>query len=189
MTAALLDHDPIRDPAVQAARIEEGIAALLDACDEGDRPVPWLLGTRLPRSAVCSHEVVEMLVHGWDIVRAAGLEWTIPADLACVGIEGFILAIIGELGTSDPHHEPLAECEIRLRGGGRFVLALTEAGPAVFPPGDRVDLNLSADPAGLLLSILGRGGSRLSRFLRGQIVAWGPHPMRGVRVFDAIKAP
>src|SRR5437867_575981 len=41
MTAALLDRDPVRDPAVQAGRIEDGIAALLDACDEGDRLVPW----------------------------------------------------------------------------------------------------------------------------------------------------
>src|SRR5437763_14365066 len=63
MTAALLDRDPVRDPAVQATRIEEGIAALLVACDDGDRTVPWLLGTTMPRSAVCSHQVCEMLVH------------------------------------------------------------------------------------------------------------------------------
>src|SRR5438132_9090019 len=29
MTAALLDRDPVRDPAVQAGRIDDGIAALL----------------------------------------------------------------------------------------------------------------------------------------------------------------
>lgn len=188
MTRALLDRDPVSDPKVHAAQIEEGIAALLDACDE-DRPVPWLLGATLPRSAVCSHQVLEMLVHGWDIARASGLEWTIPADLACVAIEGFLLAIIGELGTSDPHHAPQASCEIRLRGGGRFVLGLTEAGPAVYPGLDKVDLHLSADPSAMLLSILGRSGSRLSRVVGGRIVPWGAHPIRGLRVFDAIKAP
>jgi uncharacterized protein (TIGR03083 family) len=189
MTAALLDRDPVRDPTVQAARVEAGIAALLDACDEGDRVVPWLLGITLPRSAVCSHQVYEMLLHGSDIARGAGLEWTISPDLARLAIEGFVLAAIGGLGASDPRHEPLASCEIRLRGGGRFVLALTEAGPAVFPPRDRVDLRMSADPVAMLIGISGRGGSRLARVLSGRIVAWGPHPLRGLRVFDAIKAP
>jgi len=188
MTAALLDRDPVRDPAEQAGRIEAGIAALLDECEEGDRLVPWLLGTTISRAAVCSHQVCEMLVHGWDIARAAELEWTIPSDLACVAIEGFILALIGELGTTDPHNELLASCEIRLRGGGRFVLALTQAGPAVFAPRDRVDLRISADPAAMLLVMLGRG-SPLSRVLSGRIVAWGPRPIRGMRVFDTIKAP
>jgi len=189
MTAALLDRDPVRDPAVQAGRIEDGIAALLDACDEGDRLVPWLLGLTLPRSAVCSHQVYEMLVHGWDVARGSGLEWTIPPDLARVAIEGFVLAAIDGLGTSDPRYEPSASCEVRLRGGGRFVLALTEAGPAVDPSSDRVDLRMSADPAVMLLGISGRGGSRLARVLSGRIVPWGTHPRRGLRVFDAVKAP
>jgi uncharacterized protein (TIGR03083 family) len=189
MTAALLDRDPVRDPAVQAGRIEDGIAALLDACDEGDRLVPWLLGLTLPRSAVCSHQVLEVLVHGWDIAHACGLEWTIPPGLARLAIEGFVLEVIAGLGTSDPRYAPSASCEIRLRGGGRFVLALTEAGPAVYPSSARVDLRMSADPVAMLLSILGRGGSRLGRVLSGRIVAWGPHPRRGLRVFDAIKAP
>ena len=190
MTAALLDRDPVRDPGVQADRIEDGIAALLDACDEGDHLVPWLLGLTLPRSAVCSHQVYEMLVHGWDVASGSGLTWTIPAGLARLAIEGFVLAAIDGLGASDPRqHEPTASCDIRLRGGGRFVLALTEAGPAVYPSRDRVDLRMSADPVAMLLGISGRGGSRLSRVLSGRIVAWGPHPMRGLRVFDALRAP
>jgi uncharacterized protein (TIGR03083 family) len=189
MTAALLERDPVRDPAVQAERIEDGIAALLDACDEEDRVVPWLLGLTLPRSAVCSHQVYEMLLHGWDVAHAAGRQWTIPPDLARLAIEGFVLRAIAGLGTSDPRHQSSASCEIRLRGGGRFVLALTDAGPAVFAPRDRVDLRMSVDPATMLIGMSGRGGSRLARVLSGRIVAWGPHPMRGVRVFDAMKAP
>src|SRR5205807_10488758 len=98
-------------------------------------------------------------------------------------------AIIAELGTSDLRDEPRATCEIRLRGGGRFVLALTDAGPSILRAGDGVDLHLSADPPAMLLSILGRSGSRLSRVLSGGIVAWSAHPIRGLRVFGAIKAP
>jgi hypothetical protein len=48
---------------------------------------------------------------------------------------------------------------------------------------------MSADPVAMLLGISGRGGSRLARVLSGRIVAWGSHPRRGLRVFDAIKAP
>src|SRR2546423_532896 len=50
MTAALLDLDPVRDPSVQAGRLEAGVAALLEGCDGDDRVVPWLLGLSLPRS-------------------------------------------------------------------------------------------------------------------------------------------
>jgi uncharacterized protein (TIGR03083 family) len=189
MTGALLHRDPVRDPRVQAGRIEDGMAALLDACREGDRRVPWLLGLALSRSDVCSHQLFEMLVHGWDVAHGAGLEWTIPPDLACLAIEGFTLAAVAGLGTSDPRHEPSASCEIRLRGGGSFVLALTEAGPAVFPSSDGVDLRMSADPVAMLLGISGRGDSWQARLLSGHIVAWGPHPMRGLSVFDVIKAP
>ena len=196
MTAALLDRDPVRDPAVHAGRIDDGIAALLDACadDDGDgeQLVPWLLGLTLPRSAVCSHQLYEMLVHGWDVARAAGLGWTIPPHLARVAIEGFVLAAVDGLGrkAGDPGRRgPTASCEVRLRGGARFVLALTGAGIAVHPRLDRVDLRISADPATMLLAISGRGGSRLRRVLSGRVVAWGTHPRRGLRVFDAVKAP
>jgi uncharacterized protein (TIGR03083 family) len=188
-TAALLDQDPVRDPAVHADRIEDGIAALLDACDEEDRVVPWLLGLTLPRSAVCCHQLYEMLLHGWDVARAGGLDWTVPPDLARLAIEGFVIVAIAGLGTSDPRLESSASCEIRLRGGGRFVLAVTEAGPAIFPSLDRVDLRISADPAALLLGMSGRGPSRLARVLSGDMVAWGPRPIRGLRVFGSLKAP
>lgn len=188
MTAALLDRDPVRDPTVHAGRIEDGIAALLTACDD-DRVVPWLLGLRLSRSAVCSHQLYEMLLHGLDIARGGGLEWKIPPDLAVLAIEGFVLPAIAGLGDSDPRHELSASCQIRLRGGGRFVLARTEAGPAVFPSSDRVDLRMSADPVTMLVAFSGRGGSRLARVLSGRILVWGPHPVRGRRVFDAITAP
>lgn len=189
MTAALLDHDLVRDPTVHAARVEDGIALLLETCDENNRDVPWLLGITLPPSAVCSHQVYEMLLHGWDVAHSSGLEWPIPAHLALVAIEGFVLPAVARLGGGDGQQEPTSSCEIRLRGGGRFVLALTPTGVAILPPGRRVDLRMSADPAAMLLAMSGRGGSRWKRVLTGRIVPWGRHPMRGLRVFDAIRAP
>src|SRR5947207_1759267 len=51
------------------------------------------------------------------------------------------------------------------RGGSR--------GVPVEQPGRPPDVS---DPAVMLLSILGRGGSRLARVLSGRIVAWGPPP-------------
>jgi hypothetical protein len=35
----------------------------------------------------------------------------------------------------------------------------------------------------------GRGPSRLARVLSGDMVAWGPRPIRGLRVFGSLKAP
>src|SRR5207248_11204610 len=102
-----------------------------------------------------------MLIHGWDIARGSGLEWIIPANLARLAIEGCIVPTLhGLAGTEARELETSAACEIRLRGGGRFVLALTAAGLAVNPSCDRVDLHIAADPAAMLLGMSGRGGSR-----------------------------
>lgn len=190
MTAALLDRDPERDPRVHAARIDHAVALLLESCLDGERAVPWLLDRTLPRSAVCSHLVSEMLLHGWDAARGARLKWTIPPDLARLAIEGFYLAMIPASGNGyRARQRRPAACEVRLRGGGRFVLSMTDSGPAVSAASDRVDLRVSADPTIMLLVMSGRGGRRLTHVLTGRIVAWGRHPLRGVRILDGMRAP
>lgn len=189
LTAAMLARDPLRDPAAHASRIEHAVASLLDACDEEDRVVPWLLGTELPQSAVCGHLVSEMLLHGRDVARGARLEWTIPPDLARLAIEGFYAVVLGALGTGEWPDDPRSACEIRLRGGGRFVLAVTDSGPSVRASSASVGLRMSADPATMLLAMSGRGGSRLARVLSGRVLAWGRHPIRGLRTLDRLTAP
>jgi hypothetical protein len=189
LTAVLLDGDPERDPIVQAARIDHAVAQLLKTCRDGERTLPWLLDTTLSRSAVCSHLVYEMLLHGRDAAHSSRLKWTIPHDLARLAIEGFCLAMIPLSGKADrPHQGRPTACEVRLRGGGRFVVSMTDSGPAVLAASNRVDLRISADPTTLLIAMSGRDRRRLARVLTGRIVAWGFHPLHGVRMFDNMRA-
>lgn len=189
LTAALLDRDPERDPMVHAARIDQAVDQLLKACLDGDRSVSWLLDKTLPRSAVCSHLVYEMLLHGRDAARGSRLTWTIPPDLARVAIEGFCLTMIPLSGKANQRHQGRpTTCEVRLRGDGRFVVSMTASGPAVLAATDRVDLRISADPTTLLLAMSGRGGRRIANALTGRLTAWGRHPIRGVRMFNGMRA-
>ena len=192
MNAAVLEADPERNPAVNATRIEHAVGELLGTCrDEGadETTVPWLLGATLTRAAVCSHLVSELLLHGYDVARGAGLEWTIRPELARLAIEGFYLAVIPAGDSANrPHQRRPPACEVRLRGGGSFVLSTTDAGPVVGATTERVYLPNAADTATKLVSMSGRG-DRLRAVVTGRMVAWGRHPIRGARMLDTLRAP
>jgi uncharacterized protein (TIGR03083 family) len=189
LTAAMLGREPSRDPAKLAQRFEDAVSMLLSACSGDDRDVPWLLGISLKQSAICGHLVSEVLVHGWDVARGSGLPWRIAREPACVAIEGFYAVAIPATGDSDRPAGPRGTAEIRLRGGGRFVITSTDTGPAVLPTSDHVDLRISADPATMLLAMSGRGGSRLRRLLSGRMAVWGRRPLRGLRMLESLHVP
>jgi hypothetical protein len=191
MNQAVLEHDPVRDPDVLAGRIEESAAELLHLTDGEERVITWLLGARLPLSAVCSHFISELVLHGRDIAHGAKLRWRIDPLDARISIEGFYLPVIAELGgmsVSPGDGKRTTSCEIRLRRGGRWVFAGSESGLAVLPSGPKVDLHISADPVEMLLVMSGRSG-RLGPTLRGRMFAWGRHPLRAMRMLAELRGP
>ena len=189
LNAAALAGDPLRAPSVMADRIEASVALLADVGRHGREGVQWLFDTRLSPAAVCSHYVSELAVHGRDIARASGVDWPLHPEAARVAVEGFYAPIIAAMGGPDAGEGPLlASCEIRVRGGHRFVVARTPGGVAVLASAPRVDLHLSGDPVTLLLVMGGRSG-RLGPALRGRLRAWGRHPLRAMRLLESLRSP
>jgi uncharacterized protein (TIGR03086 family) len=106
--AALNDPDgaaPRPDPSAQPAPADAGEAAsqLADvakqvtaALDDGvaDRTVVLTGDAPLPGSMVLAMLAAEVIVHGWDLSRATGLEWD-PSPAACesalAGLRGMLL--------------------------------------------------------------------------------------------------
>src|SRR5439155_100381 len=90
-----------------------------------------------------------------------------------------------------PGYDPRvrARVEIRLRGHERFALALDNGLHVELPPASsRADAYLSADPAALLLVMLGRR-SKWSAMGRGKVIAWGRRPRALLTVLGNISPP
>lgn len=181
MTESMLDEDPERDVVVLADRIDAMGRAFLQLRDDPPTgAVTWIGGAQLPPSAVACHLLEELVVHGDDIATAAGVPWRIAPEHAALAITGGAVPIIAASPSSWVKHggdrRRRARVEVRLRGHNRFVLALDRELHVELPPsGARVDAHLSADPAALLLVMLGRR-SQWSAFVRGKVVAWGRRP-------------
>jgi hypothetical protein len=177
----MLDEDPERDLAALADRIDALGAAFLEQMQSPPtRPVTWLGGTQLPPHAVACHLLEELLVHGYDVAHAAKVPWPIERAHAALAIVGAAVPIMSASPESwlRPAYDPRTRCrvEIRLRGHERFAFALDEGLHVEFPPAPRrADAYLSADPAGLLLVMLGRRSPWVA-VGRGNLVAWGRRP-------------
>ena len=193
-TEAMLGDDPERDVAVLADRIDAlGSAFLEIGPGLPAETVTWVGGTRLAPSAVACHLLEELLVHGFDIARAARARWPIDPAHAALAITGAAVPIIAASPESfvrrgyDPRVR--ARVEVHLRGHGRFALALDGALRAEIPPsGPRADAYISAAPDQLLLVMLGRR-SQWRALLTGGVVAWGRRPQAVLTLLGNITPP
>jgi uncharacterized protein (TIGR03083 family) len=160
-----------------AGRVEAAVAGLLAAADghQGDPDVPWHAGLRLPLSALLAVACGEYLVHGYDIARAAGVPWPVPAGWARTVFLGVLPVLPHYLLAERAHGRP-ARYDIRLRGerGARAIFTIAGGELAIEAPraGQRADCYLSADPWAVLLVLYSRSGP-VRPGLTGRIVAWG----------------
>jgi len=178
-----LDGFTQREPAALAERITADVADMLrvTAGDDPARAVGWLGGSRVPLTGLFSHLVNEMLVHGRDVARAAGLPWRIPPRDAALFSEVFVVSIlrygIGRL------FEPLWQSTSMRRVAVEFRSAHTEPFRLVWDdgrvvaeePGPDTDVRVAYDPATLNL-VLFRRMSRVRAVLTRGIVIAGPRP-------------
>ena len=195
LTDSMLAEDDQRDPVILADRIEAlgtDFDDIVERCDADT--VVWLGDTRLAPSAVACHLLEECLVHGHDIATGTGRSWPIDRRHALLVIEGGVLPLITALPPTawvrqDRAASLRARVELRLRGGGRTVLALENGGITVRPgQGQTVDVRVSADPAALMLLFMGREGV-LKPMLTGKGVAWGRRPWKLLQVLGAVSPP
>jgi hypothetical protein len=194
LTAAMLADDSERDPAALAHRIVASADEFDDVADHCRADtVTWLGGARLAPSAVACHLLEEFLVHGHDIARAGGRPWPIQRRHAVLAIEGAALPIIAALPTSFVNSKRVgsfgARIDIRLRGGGSTQLALDGGSLRVGQSDGRTaDAHVSADPATLLLVLLGR--RRIGKpLLTGKLVGWGRRPQKLLQLLEVLSPP
>jgi hypothetical protein len=179
VNARAIAADPERDPGRLAGRLEAGVAALTrfarTAVD--DPAVDSFRGVRVPLSTLLSLELGELLVHGYDIARGAGLEWRIDPVAARLTLQGYLPML------------PYALDRVRARGV-HLAVALTVRGlqPVCLCVANerltvdgarrrRVDAHLSAAPAAYLL-LTWRRVPLWQPVVRGQLLVWGRRPWR-----------
>ena len=193
-TNSMLNDDPERDLIALADRIDALGATFLDMQEAPPtEAVTWAGGTLLPPYAVACHLLEELLVHGYDVAKAARTRWPIAPAHAALAITGAAVPIMSASPQSwvKPGYDPRvqARLEVRLRSHERFALALDNGLHVELPPErSRADAYLSADPAALLLVMLGRKSKR-GALLRGEIIAWGPRPKALFAVMSNISSP
>ena len=190
---AIIDMNDVQ---VLARRIEEQLQRLLDDSNQlrGSDTITWLGGLPLSRSAVLAHMVSELLLHGFDIARAEGRTFGLPATAARQYFELFLVQVIRhgydsgflpDLGEADSG--PPVSWELRLRGSRPLAFAYDHGRVRIKPVGP-VDVHISADPGAMLLMMYNRV-KPLGPAIRGQVVPWGRRPWKLKRLMEVMQLP
>jgi len=145
-------------PGAAADALSAGAAALLDAFDShpdlnARRPAPWYgPEVTMPAGSLMSLAVAELLVHGYDLARAAGAGAGLRPSPALAASATAVAATVMSEMLPRMLDERTANgftgsFEVRVRGGERFVLRIADGKAWSEPAGSRnVDcvLTLSA---------------------------------------------
>ncbi len=179
--AADLAADSERDPRRLASRFERGHAALIGYARgvDGDPVVRPFADVEVPMSSLLGVELGEVLVHGFDMARAARLPWRIEPRHAVLVHQAYLPLLPHTLDARRAAQIRL-RLEMRIRGMDRYVIVVENAKLYTEEPSrSPVDAHLSADPASYLLLVWQRIGP-LRPMLRGQLIAWGRRPWRAM---------
>lgn len=203
-TRGYVAAEPSRDVQEVADRIEAAAAELVARTDGlgPDHGFPWLGETRMPLRAVFAHVISELLVHGADVARADGRPWPIRRVDALAAIDDFFVPLTaavaeaGSFGGATAFVHPSvaagfrAVYDVGLTGGPvrRFLFADGTLRITDPQPGGRVDCQVRADPAALLLVVWQRR-SPWPAVLSGRLRAWGRRPWMAARLPGLFRIP
>jgi SCP-2 sterol transfer family len=196
MNALTLECEPERDTRTLAARIDEGIDAILDAAPSIDwsRKVHWLGGLTATPTGVLGHLLAETLIHGRDIARAAHLSFPMSPDAARAFFETFLIDVldspeIGEFGEQRGSSAEGLSWEVRLRGSTPVAFEVRQGAIQAREAGGRdVDVRISADPTAMLLLTFNRV-SPVRAALSGKVRLSGRRPWRARRLMSLMTMP
>lgn len=177
--ARALAEDAERNPRILADRFDRGGEALVAHARtvRGDPAVTPFEGVEVPLSTLLGIELGEVLVHGFDIARAAGLPWQIDRAHAVLTQEAFIPLLPYLLDQERANGVRLA-IDLRVRGMRPVVARIKDRTLVVEGSrGQRVDCHISVDPVVYLLLAFNRI-TPWKPMVRGQLVAWGRRPWR-----------
>jgi len=129
----------------------------------------------------------EQLVHGLDIARAAHQPWTIDPDDALLVIPAVLSLAPKYLRPSRTKNLNIS-FELRMRGGCRYRMSITNGTGVVTTAGDKADCVITADPVTFLLLGLGRV-PQLPQLLRGRLRAGGRKPWLAATFATLLASP
>ncbi|HZQ30989.1 MAG TPA: hypothetical protein VFB19_04575 [Mycobacterium sp.] len=129
----------------------------------------------------------EQLVHGLDIARAGRARW-------CISRADALLVIPGVLTVAPQYVHPTRSAnesvsfELRIRGGGRYRLAVHHGTAEITAAGEKADCVISADPVAFLL--VGYGRIAQWRPIIGlNMMAFGRKPWLATKFGSLISSP
>ena len=180
-----------RDPRRLADMLEETAASYLAAASAvGSSEGVTLLtadGLVLEPSVMTCLLLGEQLVHGLDIARAAHLPWSIGRDDALLVIPAVVALAPKYLRPSRTKNTEIS-FELRMRGGCRYRMAITDGTGVVTEAGAKADCVITADPVAFLLIGFGRV-PQLPQILRGKLRAGGRKPWLAAKFGTLMASP
>jgi hypothetical protein len=196
MNALALEQRHDHDLRTIAREIEANVAHLLAETAQADPSETrvWLGSMHLPLSAVVTHYLFELIVHGGDIATGARLGWGVPMDAALAAWEGFALPFLASEGAArfigiEQRPDVKAVCEFRVEGTDPLLILVEDGRIQLAPAGSReVDARLSADPLALLLVLFGRM-SPATAVRKRRVIPWGKRPWKLVQVLRVLEMP
>lgn len=180
----VLRHFPERDPHELSALLGDAVDRILAATEHTPphTPVRWLGSSLVPVCGVVSHLVNELLVHGWDIARAARQPWPMSDADAALFWELFFLGMLRLdygtlLNTSLPMPSSPIAVSFRSAYTPEATIVLGDRRVWIAPPGSPYDVTVRFRPARFNLMLFGRVRT-LNAVLRRDVVVGGPRPWR-----------
>lgn len=188
-TVRAVAGEPERDLHVLAGRIVRGEQDLV-ACARavgGDPPVTPFVGLTVPLSSMLGIELGELLVHGFDVTRAAGLAWPVEPAAAALALAGEVQALPLLLDTRRAAGLAM-RLKLHIRHGSPLVVVIQDGAlRVVLSSSQPVECHILVDPAAFLLVTFHRI-SPVSAVLTGKIIAWGRKPWLLPKFQSALKS-
>ena len=183
-----------RDPRRLADMLEQTAASYLAAAADVeaiDTSAPAAIltadGLVLEPAVMTCLLLGEQLVHGLDIARAAHRPWTIDRDDALLVIPAVLSLAPKYLQPSRTKNLNIS-FELRMRGGCRYRMAITNGTGVVTAAGEKADCVITADPVTFLLLGLGRV-PQFAQLLRGRLRAGGRKPWLAAKFATLLASP
>ncbi len=183
--AQVLADNPERDLMVLADRYLAGESDLVGEFGSltDDLEVEPFTGVVVRTSTMLGIELGEVLVHGYDIARAAGLPWPIDRRHAAVALAS-LLPMYPFVVDHAEAEGFTASFDLRMRGNGAAVLVFENGTLGIEGPSPRkFDFHLSVDPAAYLLLAYERI-PMWKPIAQGKMLAWGRRPWLAARLQD-----
>ena len=180
-----------RDPRRLADMLEETAASYLAAAVAVGTPDDVAIltadGLVLEPAVMTCLLLGEQLVHGLDIARAANRPWRIGRDDALLVIPA-VLSLAPQYLRPSRTKDLNISFELRMRGGCRYRMAITDGAGVVTAAGEKADCVITADPVAFLLLGLGRV-PQLPQLLRGKLRAGGHKPWLAAKFGTLLASP